>query len=135
MLAAEQTKRFTYKAGTGSTSEPDVTSTEVLTDRLLDLDIGTSTPALSEKQPTVPEKTRTTSSSRPLTVDEDDLDLDLEIDDSIDTTVSLLQQHSCFLITLIVSLFLELYTRDSLVPFFQLLLGFNATIFTVHADI
>lgn len=92
MLAAEQANQFTYK-GESSKSEPEVptASTEVVTNRLLDLYIGKTIPPSAEN-PTAPEKTTksTVSSSRPLTLDDDDLDLDLEIDDTIDTTVSLI---------------------------------------------
>ena len=95
VLAAGQVNQFTYKAGSSSAGEPELPATEALTNRLLDLDIGKTTPP-SIGATTAPEKeTKTiTSSSRPLTVedddDDDDLDLDLEIDDTIDTTVSLL---------------------------------------------
>ncbi|XP_053989207.1 coatomer subunit beta' isoform X1 [Hylaeus anthracinus] len=87
MLAAEQANRFTYKAGVNSNSKPEVSTTEELTNRLIDLDIDKVIPASTENT-TAPQKTTktTTSSSRPLTVDDDDLDLDLEIDDTIDTT-------------------------------------------------
>lgn len=88
MLAAEQTNRFTYKVATSTTDEMGESTTESLTERLQDLDIGKIVSSSTGKSD-LPEKImKTTSSSRPLTVDEDDLDLDLEIDDTIDTTVS-----------------------------------------------
>ena len=86
MLAAEQANRFTYKAATSTSDEAGEPTTEIVTNRLQDLDIGKVIPSSTEKS-NLPEKiTKTTSSSRPLTMDEDDLDLDLEIDDTIDTT-------------------------------------------------
>lgn len=102
MLAAGQANQFTYKAGSSGAGESELPATEALTNRLLDLDIGKTAPP-SIGAPTAPEKETktTTSSSRPLTVEDDDdddddlddLDLDLEIDDTIDTTVSLLYQY------------------------------------------
>ena len=87
MLAAEQANRFTYKV-TSTTDEMGESTAEILTERLQDLDIGKIVSSSTGKSD-LPEKImKTTSSSRPLTVDEDDLDLDLEIDDTIDTTVS-----------------------------------------------
>ncbi|XP_024220566.1 coatomer subunit beta' isoform X1 [Bombus impatiens] len=86
MLAAEQANRFTYKAATSTTDEAEESTTEMIMNRLQDLDIGKVIPSSTGKS-NFPEKiTKTTSSSRPLTMDEDDLDLDLEIDDTIDTT-------------------------------------------------
>lgn len=88
MLAAEQANQFTYKVTTSTTDEIEESTTEILTERLQDLDIGKIVSSSSGRSD-LPEKImKTTSSSRPLTMDEDDLDLDLEIDDTIDTTVS-----------------------------------------------
>lgn len=90
MLAAEEANQFTYKAGPTTNNEIETAPTEVLTNRLQDLDISKVIPSSTEKT-SVPEKvTKTNSNSRPLTVDEDDLDLDFEIDETLDTTVSLL---------------------------------------------
>jgi len=96
-LVAEQSSAFQYKSGVNSISEIEEKPTEAMIDRLQDLSISgikdsifLSKAATSTVKPEVPEKTTTkpTSSSRPLTVDDDDLDIDLEIDDNIDTTVS-----------------------------------------------
>ncbi|KAG5330168.1 COPB2 protein, partial [Acromyrmex heyeri] len=97
MLAAEQSGAFQYKDSVNSISETEEKSTEAMIDRLQDLSISAIKDSLflnkastSIVKPEVPEKatTKPTSSSRPLTVDDDDLDIDLEIDDNIDTTVS-----------------------------------------------
>ncbi|XP_018344845.1 PREDICTED: coatomer subunit beta' [Trachymyrmex septentrionalis] len=94
MLAAEQSGAFQYKDSVNSTSETEEKPTEAMIDRLQDLSISTIKDILNKAttsivKPEVPEKatTKPTSSSRPLTVDDDDdLDIDLEIDDNIDTT-------------------------------------------------
>ncbi|KAG5316577.1 COPB2 protein, partial [Pseudoatta argentina] len=97
MLAAEQSGAFQYKDSVNSISETEQKSTEAMIDRLQDLSISAIKDSLflnkastSIVKAEVPEKatTKPTSSSRPLTVDDDDLDIDLEIDDNIDTTVS-----------------------------------------------
>lgn len=97
MLAAEQSGAFQYK-GVSSTSEIDEMSTKTIIDRLYDLsmsnvkeNISLSKSITSTVKQEVPEKvtTKPASSSRPLTMDDDDLDIDLEIDDNIDTTVSM----------------------------------------------
>ncbi|XP_012543710.2 coatomer subunit beta' [Monomorium pharaonis] len=95
MLAAEQSGVFQYK-GVSGTSEIDEIATKAMIDRLHDLsmsnmkeDTSLSKATTSTVKQEVPEKahtTKLTSSSRPLTVDDDDLDIDLEIDDNIDTT-------------------------------------------------
>jgi len=96
ILVAEQSGAFQYK-GVNSTSEIEEKPTEAMIDRLQDLSISAikdsiflNEIATSIMNLKVPEKitTKPTSSSRPLTVDDDDLDIDLEIDDNIDTTVS-----------------------------------------------
>lgn len=100
MLAAEQSGAFQYK-GLNSISELEEKPTETMIDRLQDLSISgikdsifLSKATASTVKPEVPEKASTTkpaSSTRPLTVDDDDdLDIDLEIDDNIDTTVSMI---------------------------------------------
>jgi len=92
-LVTEQPGAFQYKGGVNSTSEIEEKPTEAMIDRLQDLSISAikdsiflSKAATSTMKPEIPEKatTKPTSSSRPLTVD----DIDLEIDDNIDTTVS-----------------------------------------------
>lgn len=88
MLAAEQANRFTYKAATSTTDEAEESTTDNIMNRLQDLDIGKVIPSSTGKSNFSEKTMKTTSSSRPLTMDEDDLDLDLEIDDTIDTTVS-----------------------------------------------
>ncbi|KAI4501304.1 hypothetical protein M0802_003677 [Mischocyttarus mexicanus] len=87
MLAAEAAGKFSYAISPStSTVEPETTqSQEALLNRLQNLEIAGKS---SLSKSTVPEKVIKTSSSRPLTVDDDDLDLDLELDDTIDTTVS-----------------------------------------------
>lgn len=130
MLAAEQENRFNYKAGVSSTIEPEVSSAESLTNRIQELDIGKTVPPTGKS--TVPEKTTktTTSSSRPLTVDEDDLDLDLEIDDTIDTTVSRINIRTSTTI-----FFLILYlTSQSFWCHLSDLFYFLIQPFFVHAD-
>lgn len=90
MLTAEEAGVFSFKASPEEvTSEELVTeSAEQLANRLLDLEIGQSTSSVMS--PLVPEKvTNPASTTRPLIVDDDDLDLDLEYDENIDTTVSL----------------------------------------------
>jgi len=102
MLAAEQSGAFQYK-GLNSISEIEEKPTETMIDRLQDLNLSISgikdsiflsKATTSTVKPEVPEKASTTkpaSSTRPLTVDDDDdLDIDLEIDDNIDTTVSMI---------------------------------------------
>lgn len=97
MLAAEQSGTFQYKREMSNVSGVEVKPIDTMADRLHDLvisptenDKGTI-PVMVPTPIVAPEKvTKPTSSSRPLTVDEDDLDLDIEIDDSIDTTVSLI---------------------------------------------
>ncbi|EFN76750.1 coatomer subunit beta' [Harpegnathos saltator] len=91
MLAAEQSGAFQYNDS--SMERPNNASDGgILTDRLQDLLISgkdNDTIATTAKlvATSVPEKaTKLASSSRPLTVDDDDLDIDLEIDDTIDTT-------------------------------------------------
>lgn len=95
-MAAEQSGAFQYR-GVHSISEIEEKPTEAMIDRLHDLSISgmkdsifLSKATTSTVKPEVPEKatTKPASSSRPLTVDDDDLDIDLEIDDNIDTTVS-----------------------------------------------
>lgn len=102
MLAAEQSGAFQYKS---NTSEIETKPIETMMDRLQDLAISaresskTSATASSlAAKSVVPEKaTKPASSTRPLTVDDDDLDIDLEIDDNIDTTVSPLLLIAMFL--------------------------------------
>jgi len=89
MLAAEQMGAFQYKSSVSGTSEIEEKS---INDRLQDLSITAKDSILLSKansaKTEVPEKatTKPASTSRPLTVDDDDLDIDLEIDDNIDTT-------------------------------------------------
>ena len=45
MLAAEEANQFTYKAGTTTNNEAEVAPTEVLTNRLQDLDISKVIPS------------------------------------------------------------------------------------------
>ncbi|TGZ55490.1 Uncharacterized protein DBV15_06684, partial [Temnothorax longispinosus] len=92
MLAAEQSGAFQYQ-GIHSISELEEKPTEAMVDRLQDLSISgikdfLSKATTSTVKPEVPEKatTKLASSARPLTMDDDDLDIDLEIDDNIDTT-------------------------------------------------
>lgn len=98
MLAAEQSGAFQYKS-VSSTSEIEDKPAQAMIDRLQDLSIsgikdsvflGKATTSTVKSE--VPEKvtTKPASSARPLTVDDDDLDIDLEIDDNIDTTVSVI---------------------------------------------
>lgn len=102
MLAAEQSGAFQYK-GVNSISETEDKPTvdHAMIDRLHDLSISgmkdsiflskaTTSIVKQEVKQEEPEKatTKLASSSRPLTMDDDDLDIDLEIDDNIDTTVS-----------------------------------------------
>lgn len=93
MLAAEQSGAFQYK-GANSTSEIEEKPTQAMIDRLQDLSVKDSVflgkASTSTVKPEVPEKAtaKLASSARPLTMDDDDLDIDLEIDDNIDTTVS-----------------------------------------------
>ncbi|XP_011633991.1 coatomer subunit beta' isoform X2 [Pogonomyrmex barbatus] len=90
MLVAEQSGTFQYKGSVNSPSETE----EKLIDRLQVLSVSAkdnlflNKPTTSIVKQEVPEKatTKPASSSRPLTVDDDDLDIDLEIDDNIDTT-------------------------------------------------
>lgn len=85
MLAAEAAGRFTYvNNGASASVEPEPQSNEALLSRLQNLDITGKVTAPVKNS--LPEKVIKTSSSRPLTVDDDDLDLDLELDDTIDTT-------------------------------------------------
>ncbi|EZA57396.1 coatomer subunit beta' [Ooceraea biroi] len=95
MLAAEQSGTFQYKSDVSSTSEIETKPTETMIDRLQDLAISekesskaAATASAPAARTVVPEKamTKPASSTRPLTVDDDDLDIDLEIDDNIDTT-------------------------------------------------
>lgn len=107
MLAAEQSGAFQCNGGTSSAAEFEAKSTEAMIDRLQDLTIlmresSSKTPAAapaSAPRSVIPEKTTTksASSTRPLTVDDEDLDIDLEIDDNIDTTVSPSQVFGYFL--------------------------------------
>ncbi|XP_043491715.1 coatomer subunit beta' isoform X1 [Polistes fuscatus] len=86
MLAAEAEGKFSYAISPStstSTVEPETMQSQEALLRLQNLEI-TGKSSLSKS--TVPEKVIKTSSSRPLTVDDDDLDLDLELDDTIDTT-------------------------------------------------
>lgn len=91
MLAAEQSGAFQYK-GANSTSEIEEKPTQAMIDRLQDLSVKDSVflgkASTSTVKPEVPEKAtaKLASSARPLTMDDDDLDIDLEIDDNIDTT-------------------------------------------------
>jgi len=97
MLVAEQSGAFQYKNGVNSISEIETKPVETMVDRLQDLAISATessktpatAPATAAKS-MIPEKamTKPASSTRPLTIDDDDLDIDLEIDDNIDTTVS-----------------------------------------------
>lgn len=99
MLAAEQSGAFQYK-GVNSVSEVEEKPTETMLNRLQELSLSgikdsifLSKATTSTVKPEVPEKastTKPTSSTRPLTVDDDDLDIDLEIDDNIDTTVRII---------------------------------------------
>ncbi|XP_014607016.1 PREDICTED: coatomer subunit beta' isoform X1 [Polistes canadensis] len=86
MLAAEAAGKFSYAISPStstSTVEPETMQSQEALLRLQNLEI-TGKSSLSKS--TVSEKVIKTSSSRPLTVDDDDLDLDLELDDTIDTT-------------------------------------------------
>lgn len=88
MLAAEQSGTFQYNDGPSSAPEA-----EAMTDRLQELSISRkdndAVPTAKLVPASASEKaTKLASSSRPLTVDDDDLDIDLEIDDTIDTSVS-----------------------------------------------
>lgn len=113
MLAAEQGNKFTYATSNG---EPEIASTDVLTNRLQDLDISKVIPSTTGKSSAPENAIKTTSSSRPLTIDDDDdVDLDLEIDDTIDTTVSRLI-YACY------------------VPLLFLIVFFTQHFFFVHAD-
>ncbi|XP_043491716.1 coatomer subunit beta' isoform X2 [Polistes fuscatus] len=88
MLAAEAEGKFSYAISPStstSTVEPETMQSQEALLRLQNLEI-TGKSSLSKS--TVPEKVIKTSSSRPLTVDDDDLDLDLELDDTIDTTTN-----------------------------------------------
>lgn len=65
----------------------DDKKSDYLASRLQGLDIDHAD--AQSMRPLVPEKiTIPTSTSRPLTVEDEDLDLDLELDENIDTTVS-----------------------------------------------
>lgn len=95
MLAAEQMDYFKYKNGVSSSTETEIKPAETkpgeaMIDRLQELSISSkSNDPASTVKTVIPEKvTKLASNSRPLTVDDDDLDIDLEIDDTIDTTVS-----------------------------------------------
>lgn len=101
MLAAEEANRFTYKAATSTTDEAEESTTEFIMNRLQDLDIDKVIPSYTGRSNFSEMITKTTSSSRPLTMDEDDLDLDLEIDDTIDTTVSPLCYYQYVLLLLV----------------------------------
>lgn len=83
MLAAEATGKFSYNVAPAESET--IQSNEALFNRLQNLEIVDKT---NLSKSTVSEKVIKISSSRPLTVDDDDLDLDLELDDTIDTTVS-----------------------------------------------
>lgn len=88
MLAAEESGAFQYNDGLSSAPEA-----EAMTDRLQELSISKKdndavTIAKIASAPAPEKTTKLASSSRPLTVDDDDLDIDLEIDDTIDITVS-----------------------------------------------
>ncbi|XP_014607017.1 PREDICTED: coatomer subunit beta' isoform X2 [Polistes canadensis] len=88
MLAAEAAGKFSYAISPStstSTVEPETMQSQEALLRLQNLEI-TGKSSLSKS--TVSEKVIKTSSSRPLTVDDDDLDLDLELDDTIDTTTN-----------------------------------------------
>lgn len=105
MSAAEQSGAFRYEGSVSSSAEIEKSS-ETLIERLEDLTIPAresskrpDTPIVSIAKSVVCEKatTKPASSTRPLTVDDDDdLDIDLEIDDNIDTTVSSLILTSMF---------------------------------------
>lgn len=92
MLAAEKSGAFQYSDN--QTERPsNASETETISDRLEELmisktDSDTVTTAKLAATPVLEKATKLASSSRPLTVDDDDLDIDLEIDDNIDTTVS-----------------------------------------------
>lgn len=98
MLAAEQSGTFHYKGGVNSRplsetySEQPETPLDNYTQRLQDISISAKDSVLKTSSATTSEKatTKPASSSRPLTIDDDDLDIDLEIDENIDTTVSCL---------------------------------------------
>lgn len=87
MLAAEQSGRFVATDGpcTGVPGASLNETSEQLANRLQDLGINQSTTA--SKSNVAEKLTKPRSTSRPLTMDEDDLELDLDLDENIDTTV------------------------------------------------
>lgn len=91
MLAAEKLGSFvpTEKECLGVAENVAEETSDVLTKRLENLEINQSTDPAVVSNPTE-NHTRQRSTSRPLTMDEDDLELDLELDENIDTTVGFL---------------------------------------------
>lgn len=99
MQAAEEAGQFSYSGGSlPGVPDDDLpqATTDLLADRLLDLDIGKPISAAATSQlptvPLIPQKaSKPDSTARPLTTDDDDdIDFDLELDENIDTTVSLI---------------------------------------------
>lgn len=108
MLAAEQSGAFQYKGGISSASDVETklpeTPLDNYTQRLQDISISAKDNALKASAATISTEKTTTksaSSSRPLTIDDDDLDIDLEIDENIDTSVSYLIPYIYFFIPLV----------------------------------
>ncbi|XP_043288890.1 coatomer subunit beta' isoform X2 [Venturia canescens] len=87
MLAAEKLGSFvpTEKECPGVAENPSDETSDLLTKRLENLGINQSAPPTISNP--AEKNTRQRSTSRPLTMDEDDLELDLELDENIDTTV------------------------------------------------
>ena len=71
-----------------STTQANVFDQADITKRLTNLSINKSRIEPTQEHSSCEKNWKPTSSSRPLTVDEDDLDLDLELDEIIDTCVS-----------------------------------------------
>lgn len=95
MLVAEQSGAFQYKSSVTTIPDVEAKPAEAMIDELRELSISrdsaTSIASMGKSMiyQIIPEKSaKLASSSRPLTIDDDDLDIDLEIDDTIDTTVS-----------------------------------------------
>ena len=88
MLAAEESGNFVPSELSRANNLVGETS-DVLANRLQDLEIkptGTTTTTATSRM--VTEKSgKGPSTARPLTMDEDDLEMDLELDENIDTTV------------------------------------------------
>lgn len=93
MLVAEQSGAFQYKSSVTTIPDVEAKPAEAMIDELRELSISrdsaTSIASMGKSMiyQIIPEKSaKLASSSRPLTIDDDDLDIDLEIDDTIDTT-------------------------------------------------